>query len=113
MADKVELLIEILLDPNARIDERDDAAMDLGKYNDDRALNALISTTLGSNYEEFIMDTCGESIAKIWIKRNQFDVHSYKNMNRIARIEIYKYIKCYKSEWIKEYELEKTADFSD
>ncbi len=41
--DIVEALIEILFDPTAREDERDDAASYLGDYDDDRALNALVS----------------------------------------------------------------------
>ena len=44
--DKIDELVEIWLDPTARIDERDDAAIDLGKYDDDRALNALLSVVL-------------------------------------------------------------------
>jgi hypothetical protein len=54
--DKAAGLIEVLLDVNARVDERDDAAIDLGEYDDDRALKALLSIVLDPNEEPFIMD---------------------------------------------------------
>jgi len=38
----IQNLIEVLFDPDAREDEVDDAAMDLGEFDDDLALNALI-----------------------------------------------------------------------
>lgn len=44
--DKVDLLVDILLDETASVSERDDAAMDLGKFNDDRALNGLLKIAL-------------------------------------------------------------------
>ena len=103
--DKIAQLIEILLDVNARIDERDDAAIDLGKYDDDRALNALLSVVLDPNAEPFIMDVCGESIAEIWIKRNHFDIDLYKSMTFPARRELYRYIEGAKPEWIINYDL--------
>jgi HEAT repeat protein len=104
--DKVDLLIEILLDVNARIDERDDAAMDLGKYDDDRALNALLSIVLDPNAEPFILDVCGESIAEIWVKRNYFNFDLYKKMASVARNELYSYVKTNKPKWIKEHNLD-------
>ncbi|NNM43553.1 MAG: hypothetical protein HKM07_04355, partial [Chlamydiae bacterium] len=52
--DRIGLLVEILIDINARVDERDDAAMYLGEYDDDRALNALLSIVLDPNAEPFI-----------------------------------------------------------
>jgi hypothetical protein len=104
--DKIKLLIDILLDINARVDERDDAAIDLGKYgNDDRALNALLSIALNPDEEPFIMDVCGESIAQIWVKRNHFDSDLYKKMTPIAQHELYKYVKATKPEWIKKFSI--------
>lgn len=104
--DKIDQLIEILLDINARVDERDDAALDLGKYNDDRALNALLSIALDPQGESFIMDVCGESIGEIWVKRNQFDIELYRRMEPSARRELYKCIKEAKPEWIERYQLD-------
>lgn len=103
--DKIDQLVEILLDVHARIDERDDAAMDLGKYNDERALNALLSIVLNPKAEPFIMDVCGESIAEIWVSRNHFDVNLFNKMNSRARYELYRYLKGAKPEWIEKYNL--------
>lgn len=104
--DRVDLLIEVLLDVNARIDERDDAAIDLGKYNDDRALNALLSIVLDAKAEPFIVDASGESIAEIWIKRNYFNIDLYKKMSAAARNEIYGYVKAVEPTWVNEYNLD-------
>jgi len=105
--DKVELLIRVLLDKNARIDERDDAAMDLGKYDDDRALNALISIVLNPNEDSFIMDVCGESIGEIWVKRNFFDFDLYKKMHKSAQNELINHIKSRNPEIIRGYNISK------
>ncbi len=86
--DKVDGLVEVLLDVNARVDETDDAAMYLGKYDDDRALNALLSIVLDPREEPFIMDACGESIAQIWTKRNYFNIDLYKKMAPAAQQEV-------------------------
>lgn len=110
--DKVEGLVEVLLDKTARIDERDDAAMDLGEYDDNRGLEALLSVVLDPNEEPIIMDVCGESIAWIWVKRNYFDYDLYNKMNTIAKGAVYNYIAVTKPEWIEKYQLDKD-DFFD
>ena len=104
--DKIDELVEILLDPTARIDERDDAAIDLGKYDDDRALNALLSVVLDPKGEPSILDVSAESIAEIWVKRNYLDVNLYNKMIPVARREIYNYIKKIKPDWIVKFGLE-------
>jgi hypothetical protein len=104
--DRVAALVEILLDKNARIDERDDAAMDLGAYNDDRALSALLSIATDHTAEPVIMDVCGESIGEIWAERNFFDISLFKKMTPKAQFELYSYIAGYKPELIKNYSLD-------
>lgn len=88
MKDKLDLLIEILLDNNAREDERHDAVLDLGSYNDDRALNALILVASKENEIDIIQDSCGDSIAEIWTKRNLFDLESFKKLSGLAQDSI-------------------------
>ncbi len=104
--DQIDLLIDILFDKNADLAERDDAAMYLGEYDDDRALAALIKICLDKNEEEFIFDVCGESVASIWVKRDHFDPNIYKEMVPTARHEAYWYIQSMKPEWIEKYELQ-------
>ncbi|MDP1978694.1 hypothetical protein [Undibacterium sp.] len=73
MKDRVQLLVDILLDKGAREDERDDAAIDLRHYNDIRALRALIEVTSDATDIDTIVDNSAESLAFILIKRDEFD----------------------------------------
>lgn len=97
---RLDLLIEILVDHNAREDERHDAAMDIGSFIDDRALNVLLQ--IGSNpYEEVIIqDACGESIAKILVSRNELKKDLIDHLTPIAKKTAYAFIKENKPEWI-------------
>ncbi len=102
----IDNFIEILFDNSAREDERDDAAMYLGEYNDDRALKALITMVLEPHEIEFIIiASCGESIAQIWVNRNYFNLDIYKKMDPVARREVYGYIADAKPEWVRKYNL--------
>jgi hypothetical protein len=62
-----------LFDQTAREDERHDAVMDIGKYDDARALNALLRVAFNSPENDFLLDACGESIAEILVGRNEFN----------------------------------------
>lgn len=73
MKDKIDLLINTLLDYSAREDERDDAAMDLGEFDDDRALNALSQVASNPNEKDLVLNSCGESIAEILVKKGQYN----------------------------------------
>ena len=59
-------LIGLLNDESARPEERDDAAIDLGKSDDPVALEALITFARRSDQDDMLMGSCGESIAQIW-----------------------------------------------
>ena len=100
MSDKVQGLIEILFDKTAREDERDDAAMYLGKYDDDRALNALALMASHSNNDFTVLDSCGESIAEILVKRNEYRRDIMTNLVPIARRSAEGFIKYHKPEWL-------------
>ena len=103
--DRIDLLVEILLDKTASIAERDDAAIDLRGYNDDRALLALIKIVTDEHEEQFIFDNCGESIATIWVKRDYFDTNLYKKMVPDAQYELYGYVQGSRPEWIEKYQI--------
>jgi HEAT repeat protein len=70
-------LITVLLDKSARFDERDDAASDLAAYDDDQALNALIRIATDATEDYVLLETCGEAIAEIWLRRALFDPAVY------------------------------------
>lgn len=100
----MDLLIRILLDKNAPIAERDDAALDLGSYKSETALQALISIASDPS-EEFIADVAGESIAEIWIKFNFMEKLDYEKLIPVARKEAFAVISKNKPEWLKIYNL--------
>ena len=99
MSDEVKMLIDILFDPSARDDERHDAAMDIGKYNDERALKALLQ--IGSNPIEdiIILDACGESVAEILVNRDEFRKDALEKLTPIAKKTAYAFIKEHKPQW--------------
>ncbi len=85
MKDRVKLLIEVLLDKTAREDERSDAAMDLGKYKDSRAVEALAKTASDPNEDDTIIDDCAVSMAEISIALNEFYENLFKKMVPFAQ----------------------------
>jgi hypothetical protein len=100
MLDKVDLLINILLDDTAREDEKDDAAMDLGKYDDDRALVALSQVGSNPNEDAMVQDSCGESIAEILVTRGRYNKDMIDKLTPVAKDAAYSYIKATKPEWL-------------
>jgi hypothetical protein len=101
-----KLLIELLLDPNEDIYAKDDAALDLGEFDNDDVLNACIQAACNPNEDEGVVDLCGENIGRIWIKRNIFDLNLFKTLPPWARNGIMVSIRNAKSDWIKEYRLD-------
>ena len=99
--DEIDSLTKILLDPNATEADRDDAAMDLGRYNDDRALNTLLLSVSNPREAACVVSSCGESIGEIWVARNKFDVAAYHTLPPMAKSEIQEYIKVHKPDWIQ------------
>lgn len=58
-------LISVLLDHNASISERDDAAMDLEQYKTPESEKALISTLIQGTAGSTVLESCLESLSKI------------------------------------------------
>lgn len=58
-------LIEVLLDSDARWDERDDAAMDLANSDEHEALLALMQVGGDTSADVTLLETVGEAIAEI------------------------------------------------
>ena len=69
MHKRLEDLVDLLLNNEASIADRDDAAMDLFEYDNDTALNALIKVAKNKDEDPVVLNSCGESIASIWVKR--------------------------------------------
>lgn len=58
-------LIAVLLDTSARWDERDDAASDLAEYTGQAVVDALVHVGQDPTEDDALLDTVGESLAKV------------------------------------------------
>ncbi len=102
-----ETLIQLLKNTNALDAERDDAAMDLGEeYDDEIVLNALIETAKNRQEINMILNSCGESIGKIWVKKNYFDEKIYDSLAKDAQDGVYCVLENRKPGWIKKFHLD-------
>src|ERR1700704_1645342 len=70
---RVEALIALLTDHSARMDERDDAAIDLGGSDDPRVIAALLQVGANAKENETILASIGESLAQLAIHSGRFD----------------------------------------
>lgn len=95
-----EKLLEILLDKTARDDERDDAAIDLGRYD---VKNTLFHFANDLKEDEMLRASCGKSLAEIWIRNNHCDIDNLLKLQDIAKIEALEKIKADKPTWYQEY----------
>lgn len=99
----LDLLIQVLLDESASLADRDDAAIDLRRYDSIEALQALVSVASDPSTDPFILDVCGESIAAIWARKGNFSLKSFSSLLPIARYEAKEYLKIKKPEWLNEH----------
>ena len=86
--DIIEGLISVLLDFTAELSERDDAAMDLGEFDDERALSALYMIANNHAEDETLAASCGESIAQIWLRRGACDEQILETLHPSASSEV-------------------------
>jgi hypothetical protein len=101
-----KLLIKILLDPNEEdVGAKDDAALDLGEFQNDEVLDACIQAASNPNEDNGVVDLCGENIGSIWIKKNAFDLDLFKTLPPWARNGIMVSIDSSKPEWVEKYKL--------
>jgi tetratricopeptide (TPR) repeat protein len=66
-------LVGVLLDRRARDDERDDAAMRLGAFDQPGALAALVEVATDPESDPGLLESCGESIGAIWARNGTVD----------------------------------------
>jgi hypothetical protein len=62
-------LISVLLNRNASVEERDDAAMDLAAYSDPDVEAALLCAARDPSTPAIVIDSCADSLAEMWIRR--------------------------------------------
>lgn len=68
----IDYLIQVLQDKSIDLGVRDDAAMDLGAYDEPRVLDVLIQVAVDESEDELILWSCGESIKDIWLRRGDY-----------------------------------------
>lgn len=83
----VKCLCDVLLDVEANLADRDDAAMDLGEFNEDLALEVLCKVASNSSEDETLLASCGESAAQIWLRRGFCNVEVLKQFQQVAMAE--------------------------
>lgn len=78
-------LISVLLNKHAEHGDRDDAAMDLGAYDEVEAEQALISVVIDLNEDDDIADSAGQSLLEIWKRENKIDLEVISKMHPAAK----------------------------
>ena len=73
-------LISVLLNTKAEFGDRDDAAMDLGAYDDPEAELSLLKIASYENDDPHLLDRCGESLGEIWCRKGQVNHEALKRL---------------------------------
>jgi HEAT repeat protein len=84
----LESLLALLLDRQAPLSDRDDAAMDLGRYSDQRVIEALATVATDSSEDATLQASAGESLAERWLASGGVDRAIYKELTPVARTEV-------------------------
>ena len=80
-------LLQILQDQAARIDERDDAAMELGQFDHIDVETVLIAVASDENESGLVASSAGESLGEIWARRRRIPVDVLTKLRPDARRE--------------------------
>lgn len=92
MTSNIDLLIELLFNNEAREDEKEDAAMYLGKYKEEKVLKALLKVVSNPNENFSIIDSAAESIGKIWVELGKFNKAQFESFPPLAQRVIFYYV---------------------
>ncbi len=87
MNEQASALIKILLDRQARLDERDDAASDLENFDEPEAAEALAAIACSTEEDEVLVATAGESLAGIWVRAGAVPPVTFEALAPAARAE--------------------------
>jgi HEAT repeat protein len=81
----IDYLIRVLQDKFIDLGVRDDAAMDLGAYNEPRVLEALIQTATDLEEHEMILASCGTSVMEIWGRKGNYSCAAFDGFAPAAK----------------------------
>jgi len=98
--ERIDLLIETLLDPTAPWADRDDAAIDLAEVDAPKALDALVSMAVQTELPGYFLESCGEAIAEMWIRLGILDVQTFALLAESARTQVRAIIAAKRPEWL-------------
>jgi hypothetical protein len=87
MNEQASALIKILLDPQARLDERDDAASDLENFDAPEVAEALATVACSTDEDDVLLATAGESLAGIWVRAGAVPRATFEALAPAAKVE--------------------------
>jgi hypothetical protein len=99
-AARARQLIALLRDASARADERDDAAIDLGEFDGADVQEALHQVGSDPTEDPTVVSSCGESLATIWLRIDQFHPAALHNLTPEARREAEALIRAQRPDWL-------------
>ena len=94
-------LIGILLSSSVRPDERDDAAIDLGRLGGQRAVDALLSVARDPRVDPALAGTSGESLAEIALRSGRLDEAWLEGLVPTARRELIEWVRRERPDFLK------------
>jgi hypothetical protein len=95
-------LIDVVLDANARVDERDDAAIDLREYEGRHVESVLLRVASDSSVDEAIRGSCGESLAEIWLRTRSKLPKELSQLSGIGHHEASAWLRQSRPEWFRD-----------
>lgn len=104
-----EKLIQIVRDESVRLDERDDAIIDLAEFNNNEVIEALFNIAKSDQIDIMLQASTGEVLSEIWIRNSNVDFEKLTKFTDTALNEALGLLKTHKIEWYKEYEKLKTT----
>jgi hypothetical protein len=99
-AARAHQLIALLRDASARVDERDDAAIDLGEFDGVDVQEALHQVGSDPTEDPMVVSSCGESLATIWLRIDQFHPAALLSLTPEARREAEALIRAQRPDWL-------------
>jgi HEAT repeat protein len=85
---KIALLLKILSDKSCALAERDDAAIELGAFDEDEVLTALVRVASDKDERHFIASSAAESIAEILLRKNVLEPDFLSQLRKDAAKEL-------------------------
>jgi hypothetical protein len=74
-------LIHVLLNRNADLGDRDDAAMDLAAFDQPEVQHVLAQIALDMTTDATLAESCAESLAEIWCRNDNLDLRVHKRIS--------------------------------